>query len=87
MSDEYICSICGHRAGDHAVSNRCLAINCDCKDDPYIDQLDTLRKQLAIAVEAIKRAREHYYEDGTDGGYYILKDALAEIERFGGKND
>jgi predicted Zn-dependent protease len=41
---------------------------------------DIIKKQLDIAVEAIKKAREHYYEDGIDGGYYILKDALAEIE-------
>ena len=53
MSDEYICSICGHRAGDHAVSNRCLAVDCDCKDDPYDEQLDTLRKQL-IELQADK---------------------------------
>ena len=53
MSDEYICSICGHRAGDHAVSNRCLAVDCDCKDDPYDEQLDILRKQL-IELQADK---------------------------------
>ena len=48
MSDEYICSICGHRAGDHAVSNRCLAVGCDCKDDPYAEQLVSLRKDLEM---------------------------------------
>ena len=44
MTDEYICSICGHRAGDHAVNNRCL--NCDCVADPYLEQLVALRAEL-----------------------------------------
>jgi len=52
MTDEYICKDCGHRAGDHAVNNRCL--NCDCVADPYLEQLVALRKQLDIAVEALK---------------------------------
>lgn len=46
MSDDYICSVCGHRAGDHAVSNRCLANDCDCKDDPYLEQLSALQAKL-----------------------------------------
>ena len=44
MTDEYICKDCGHRAGDHAVNNRCL--NCDCVADPYLEQLVDLREQL-----------------------------------------
>jgi len=44
MTDEYICKDCGHRAGDHAVNNRCL--NCDCVADPYLEQLVALRAEL-----------------------------------------
>jgi hypothetical protein len=53
MTDEYICKDCGHRAGDHAGNNRCLAIDCDCRDDPYLEQLTTLRNQL-IELQADK---------------------------------
>jgi len=44
MTDEYICKVCGHRAGDHAVNNRCL--NCDCVADPYLEQLVALRAEI-----------------------------------------
>jgi len=44
MTDEYICKDCGHRAGDHAVNNRCL--NCDCVADPYLEQLVALHAEL-----------------------------------------
>jgi hypothetical protein len=44
MTDEYICKDCGHRAGDHAVNNRCL--DCDCVADPYLEQLVALRAEL-----------------------------------------
>lgn len=46
MSDEYICKVCGHRAGDHAVANRCIVDGCFCADDPYLEQLDALSKQI-----------------------------------------
>jgi hypothetical protein len=50
MSDDYICKFCGHRAGDHLVSNICQMDDCNCKHDPYLEQLAILRKQLAEAI-------------------------------------
>jgi hypothetical protein len=56
MSDDYVCKVCGHRAGDHAVSNICLVEGCNCKDDPYLEQLSLLtaeRDALAKQVTAL----------------------------------
>jgi hypothetical protein len=82
MSDEYICRVCGHRAGDHAVNNICLVEGCDCKDDPYLEQLalitaerDALAKKLEFAVGVLK-----YKADNDDDEALA---ALFEIERIG----
>jgi regulator of replication initiation timing len=68
MSDDYICKVCGHRAGDHAVGNICLVEGCNCKDDPYLEQLslltaerDTLQSQynfLIVASQKLKIERD-----------------------------
>jgi hypothetical protein len=91
MTDEYICKDCGHRAGDHAVNNRCL--NCDCVADPYLEQLVALRKQLDIAVEALKEVvlgKAGINLSANSIRRYdieIAENALAEIEKIGGVND
>ena len=76
MTDEYICKDCGHRAGDHAVNNRCL--NCDCVADPYLEQLVALRKQLDIAVKLLKNLKPILDKLG-----YGIGDTLTEIEKVG----
>ena len=91
MTDEYICKDCGHRAGDHAVNNRCL--NCDCVADPYLEQLVALRKQLDIAVEALKEVVLGKAGINLSANFIrrydieIAENALAEIEKIGGVND
>ena len=102
MTDEYICSICGHRAGDHAVNNRCL--NCDCVADPYLEQLvalraelvewesahDNLARQLSIANDTVEIAWEGLRELEYQGFHLyvpdvteIAQDYLRRIEKGG----
>jgi len=76
MSDDYICKDCGHRAGDHAVNNRCL--NCDCVADPYLEQLVALREKLDIAVKLLKNLKPILDKLG-----YGIGDTLTEIEKVG----
>ena len=80
MSDEYICKDCGHRAGDHAVNNRCL--NCDCVADPYLEQLVALREQLVELqtdkVELI--AQRDTWIGNADALRKQLEVALAELD-------
>jgi hypothetical protein len=50
--------------------------------DVLLQSNSMLVRQLKASKDAMKKAQEHYYEDGKDSGYYILKDAIAEIERM-----
>jgi hypothetical protein len=87
MSDEYICRVCGHRAGDHAVNNICLVEGCDCKDDPYLEQLalitterDALAKKLEASLDLMDlmvRTIE------TRAVRETMERKIAEIERTG----
>jgi len=102
MTDEYICKDCGHRAGDHAVNNRCL--NCDCVADPYLEQLvalraelvewksahDNLARQLSIANDTVEIAWEGLRELEYQGFHLyvpdvteIAQDYLRRIEKGG----
>ena len=94
MSDEYLCSICNHRAGDHAVYNKCIVNGCNCRDDPYLEQFTILRKQLEIVVEALKSIDDgtytqsktiHNYKYFHDKFIKVAKQALAEINKIGGE--
>jgi hypothetical protein len=79
MSDDYICSVCGHRAGDHAVANRCLANDCDCKDDPYLEQLSALKAKLAIAVEALNYIPCIMVNDGRAWNVDVIEQRIQSI--------
>lgn len=68
MSDDYICSVCGHRAGDHAVSNRCLANDCDCKDDPYLEQLSALQAKLDEWAKEQGEVNDNLFHETVDLG-------------------